>query len=196
MEEKIRCPWCGNDPLYIKYHDNEWGVAIFDDQKLFEMLILDCFQAGLSWLTILKKRENFRIAFDNFDPLKIANYDNKKISQLMQNNGIIRNKLKIEATINNSKAYLNLVEKKGSFSKFLWDFVDGKPIINSWKDVRQIPATSTISDKMSKELKSNGFSFTGSIICYAFMQAAGFVNDHLVSCFRYKDIIKINKNIM
>ncbi|MFN3411967.1 MAG: DNA-3-methyladenine glycosylase I [Exilispira sp.] len=195
MEEKIRCPWCGNDPLYIQYHDNEWGVAIFNDQKLFEMLILDCFQAGLSWLTILKKRENFRIAFDNFDPLKIANYTNKKINQLMQDNGIIRNKLKIDATIKNSKAYLNLVEKKGSFSKFLWDFVDGKPIINRWENVKQIPATSTISDKMSKELKKNGFSFVGSIICYAFMQAAGFVNDHLVSCFRYNDIIKINKNI-
>ncbi len=195
VSEITRCPWAGSDPIYVNYHDNEWGVPVFDDRLLFEMLILDGFQAGLSWITILKKRENFKVAFDNFDPLKIANYDKFKIESLLQNKGIIRNRLKIEAAINNSKAYLNLIEKKGSFAKFLWDFVDGRPIINSWKSIKEIPTSSKISDKMSKELKNYGFSFVGTTICYAFMQAAGFVNDHLVSCFRYEQIIELSKSL-
>lgn len=195
IDEKSRCPWAGSAPIYVDYHDKEWGVPVFDDRLLFEMLILDGFQAGLSWITILKKRENFRAAFDNFDALKIAYYNKNKTESLLQNKGIIRNRLKIEAAINNAKAYLNLIEKQGSFAKFLWDFVDGRPIINRWENVKQIPTSSSVSDKMSKELKNNGFSFVGTTICYAFMQAAGFVNDHLVSCFRYNQIIELSKSL-
>ncbi len=190
MEEKTRCPWAGNDLVYVLYHDSEWGVPIFDDKTLFEMLILDSFQAGLSWITILKKRENFRKAFDNFDPFKIASYNDKKITELLQNKGIIRNRLKIEAAINNAKCYIDMLEKKNNFADFIWSFVDGKPIINKWENVKQIPTSTIVSDKMSKELKANGFKFVGTTICYAFMQAAGLVNDHLISCFRYTQIIE------
>ncbi len=190
MEQKIRCPWAGNDPVYVNYHDQEWGVPVFDDKTLFEMLILDGFQAGLSWITILKKRENFRLAFDNFEPDKIVKYDQKKVIKLLENPGIIKNKLKIEATIQNAKSYFKILEKKGSFSNFIWSFVDGKPIINRWENIKQIPASSEISDKMSKELKDFGFKFVGTTICYAFMQAAGLVNDHLIYCFRYKELIE------
>lgn len=191
MDEKMRCPWAGNDPIYVNYHDKEWGVPVFDDKTLFEMLILDGFQAGLSWITILKKRDNFRIAFDNFDPYKIAQYDDIKKNQLMQNPLIIRNKLKIEAAINNARQYIRIIESKGSFSNYIWDFVDGRPIVNKWKEVRQIPTSTKYSDKMSIQMKKDGFSFVGTTICYAFMQAAGLVNDHLVCCFRYDEIQKL-----
>lgn len=191
MDEKMRCPWAGNDPIYVNYHDKEWGVPVFDDKTLFEMLILDGFQAGLSWITILKKRDNFRIAFDYFDPYKIAQYDDIKKNQLMQNPLIIRNKLKIEAAINNARQYIRIIESKGSFSNYIWDFVDGRPIVNKWKEVRQIPTSTKYSDKMSIQMKKDGFSFVGTTICYAFMQAAGLVNDHLVCCFRYDEIQKL-----
>ncbi|MEJ5272514.1 MAG: DNA-3-methyladenine glycosylase I [Spirochaetota bacterium] len=191
MDEKMRCPWAGNDPIYVNYHDKEWGVPVFDDKTLFEMLILDGFQAGLSWITILKKRDNFRIAFDYFDPYKIAQYDDIKKNQLMQNPLIIRNKLKIEAAINNARQYIRIIESKGSFSNYIWDFVDGRPIVNKWKEVRQIPTSNKYSDKMSIQMKKDGFSFVGTTICYAFMQAAGLVNDHLVCCFRYDEIQKL-----
>ncbi|HPC38141.1 MAG TPA: DNA-3-methyladenine glycosylase I [Exilispira sp.] len=191
MDEKMRCPWAGNDPIYVNYHDKEWGVPVFDDKTLFEMLILDGFQAGLSWITILKKRDNFRIAFDYFDPYKIAQYDDIKKNQLMQNPLIIRNKLKIEAAINNARQYIRIIESKGSFSNYIWDFVDGRPIVNKWKEVRQIPTSTKYSDKMSIQMKKDGFSFVGTTICYAFMQAAGLVNDHLICCFRYDEILKL-----
>lgn len=188
-----RCPWAGNDPLYVSYHDNEWGVPVYDDKTLFEMIVLDGAQAGLSWITILRKRENFRKAFDNFDPFKIARYDQKRINELLSNPGIIRNRLKIESAINNAKSYINIIEKKGSFSSFIWDFVDGKPIVNKWEDVRQIPTSTKESDILSKELKNHGFTFVGTTIIYAFMQAAGLVNDHLISCFRYNEIKDLYK---
>ena len=191
FNDKIRCPWATNDPIYVRYHDKEWGVPVYDDITLFEMLILDGAQAGLSWITILKKRENFRKAFDNFDPHKMAEYGSKKIDELLKDSGIIRNKLKIESAINNAKQYLKVLEKYGSFSNFIWSFVDGKPIVNKWKEVKQIPAFSAVSDKMSKKLKAEGFTFVGTTICYAFMQAAGLVNDHLVSCYRYDEILKL-----
>lgn len=195
LDKKIRCPWAGNDPIYVGYHDKEWGVPVFDDKVLFEMLILDGAQAGLSWMTILKKRENFRKAFDNFDPYKMAKYSEKKIGELLSDAGIIRNRLKIESAINNANKYLKIVEKHGSFSNFLWGFVDGRPIVNRWVDVKQIPTSNEVSDKMSKQLKLEGFTFVGTTICYAFMQAAGFVNDHLVSCFRYEEILNLYKTL-
>jgi len=185
---KKRCPWVGTDNLYIEYHDKEWGVPVFDDRKMFEFLILEGMQAGLSWLTILKKRENFREAFDNFDPVKIANYDRDKINELLSNKRIIRNKLKIDAAVNNARAFLKLKEKERSFSEFLWQFVDKKPIQNSWRKIDQLPIRTEISEKMSRELKKRGFKFTGPTICYAHMQAVGMVNDHLVDCFRYKEL--------
>ncbi|MCR4421423.1 MAG: DNA-3-methyladenine glycosylase I [Exilispira sp.] len=191
FNDKIRCPWATNDPIYVRYHDKEWGVPVYDDITLFEMLILDGAQAGLSWITILKKRENLKKAFDNFDPYKMAEYGSKKIDELLKDSGIIRNKLKIESAINNAKKYLKVLEKYGSFSNFIWSFVDGKPIVNKWKEVKQIPAFSEVSDKMSKQLKAEGFTFVGTTICYAFMQAAGLVNDHLVSCYRYDEILKL-----
>ncbi|MCK5100315.1 MAG: DNA-3-methyladenine glycosylase I [Desulfobacteraceae bacterium] len=185
-----RCTWSGTEQIYIDYHDTEWGVPIYDSRDLFAKLILDGFQAGLSWITILKKRENFYKAFDNFDPCKIAEYNKTKINKLLTNKGIIRNKLKINATISNAKAFLEYEKGTGSFSELLWSFVDGKPKINKWETLEQVPATSKESDAMSKELKKLGFKFTGSTICYAFMQAVGMVNDHLVTCFRYEEIIK------
>ncbi|MGE3920804.1 MAG: DNA-3-methyladenine glycosylase I [Gammaproteobacteria bacterium] len=184
MSKKTRCGWVTGDPLYIDYHDHEWGVPIYDDLKLFEFLILEGAQAGLNWLTVLKKRENYRKAFNQFNPKKIARYDDKKINQLLLNPGIIRNKLKINSVIINAKAYLKLAENT-TFSEYIWQFVDGKPIKNHWKHLKQIPAKTTLSDKMSKDLKQKGFKFIGSTICYAFMQAVGMVNDHTVDCFRY-----------
>lgn len=183
-----RCTWPGADPLYIEYHDNEWGVPIYDDQLLFAKLILDGAQAGLSWITILRKRENYWQAFDNFDPEKIARYDDAKFSELMNNPGIVRNRQKINAAINNAKAYLVLKQELDSFSNYLWGFVGGKPIINTWGELSQIPAVSPESEAMSKDLKKRGFSFVGPTICYAFMQAVGMVNDHLVDCFRYREL--------
>ena len=183
-----RCPWPTNDPLYTKYHDEEWGVPIYDDQLLFAKLILDGAQAGLSWITILRKRENYWAAFDNFNPEKMARYDGVKFAELMNNAGIIRNRLKINSAIKNAQAYLRLRDDGISFSDYLWDFVDGKPIVNALKTDADYIAVSHESEVMSKDLKKRGFNFVGPTICYAFMQAVGMVNDHLVSCFRYEEI--------
>jgi len=181
-----RCPWPGkDDALYIKYHDEEWGVPERDDRALYEKLILDGFQAGLSWITILRKRENFRRAFDRFKPEKIARYDKRKIASLMQDAGIVRNRLKIEGAVLSARAWLDVQEKGDGFSKLLWDFVDGKPKVNHFRSLSQIPAETPISKAMSKELSARGFKFVGPTIVYAFMQAVGMVNDHLVSCHRH-----------
>ncbi len=183
-----RCGWCGTtDQLYIDYHDQEWGVPIYDDKLLFAKLILDGAQAGLSWITILRKRENYWNAFDQFEAEKIARYDEAKVAELLQNPGIVRNKLKINATIKNAKGYLDIMEKEGPFSTFLWDFVDGKPIQNSWKTLSEVPTETEQSRAMSKALKKRGFSFVGPTIVYAFMQAVGMVNDHVTTCFRYEE---------
>lgn len=181
-----RCDWARND-LAIKYHDEEWGVPQHDDRKLFEFLILEGAQAGLSWDTILRKRENYREAFDDFDAQKIALYDEKKQAELLQNEGIIRNRLKIASAIQNAKAFLEIQKEFGSFDKYIWNFVGGKPIVNKWKSLSEVPAKTEISDKLGKDLKKHGFNFVGSTIMYAFMQACGLVNDHLISCFRYKE---------
>jgi DNA-3-methyladenine glycosylase I len=184
-----RCDWVPSEnQLYVDYHDHEWGVPIHEDQKLFEFLILDGFQAGLSWLTILKKRQNFTQAFDQFDAWKIAVYDENKLAELMSNAGIIRNRLKIEAAVKNARSFLEIQQKYGSFDEYIWQFVDGKPRKNSWQSINEIPAKTAESDAMSKDLQQHGFKFVGSTICYAFMQAAGLVNDHLVSCFRYDQV--------
>ena len=185
---KIRCAWAGNDPLYIKYHDTEWGVPLHDDRKLFEFLMLDGFQAGLSWLTILKKRSNYRKAFDRFDPEKIAVYDLCKLKALLSDRGIVRNKLKIEAAIQNARAFLSVQKEFGSFNDYIWQFTGGKTIKNAWKTMADIPAQTNVSAAMSKDLKKRGFKFVGPTICYAFMQAAGMVNDHVVDCFRYHQV--------
>jgi DNA-3-methyladenine glycosylase I len=182
-----RCPWPGNE-LAVKYHDEEWGVPLHDDRGLFEFLILEGAQAGLSWDTILRKRENYRMAFDNFDPVKVARYTDKKVAKLLENEGIIRNRLKIASAVSNAKAFLKVQKEFGSFDKYIWAFVDGKPIVNKWKRVGQVPATSQVSDVISKDLKKRGFNFVGSTIIYAHMQATGMVNDHLTTCFRYKQI--------
>ena len=187
MSDKIRCAWAGNTQIYTDYHDNEWGHPVHDDQKLFEMLILEGMQAGLSWLTILKRRESFREAFDNFDLLKVAAYDDEKIQQLLQNEGIIRNRLKVNAAVANAKAFLEVVDKHGSFDKFIWSYVDNTPIIGHRMSLEDIPATTALSDKISKDLKKLGFKFVGSTIIYAFMQAIGMVNDHTIDCFRYQE---------
>ena len=184
-----RCEWVGDQSVYINYHDMEWGVPVYNDRKLFEMLILEGAQAGLSWITILKKRQNYRRAFDRFDPEKISRYDQTKIDTLLIDPGIVRNRLKINATIVNARAYLELVATAGSFGDFLWQFVDGEPVVNTWTSQRQVPASTPISDAMSKALKKRGFKFTGPTICYAFMQAVGMVNDHTKTCYRYAQII-------
>lgn len=184
-----RCEWTKNDSLMNLYHDNEWGVPLHDDKKLFEFLVLDAFQAGLSWKTILYKRENFRKAFDNFDYLKISKYNDADINKLLANNGIIRNKLKINATISNARAFIKIIEEFESFDKYIWQFVNYKTINNCCKTIKDVPVTSKESDLMSKDLKERGFKFVGSTICYAFMQAAGMVNDHTTDCFRYKELI-------
>lgn len=185
---KNRCAWCGNDPLYVEYHDTEWGVPIFNDDKLFEFLILETFQAGLSWITVLRKRENFRKAFDHFDYKKIAQYDEKKFDSLLQNEGIIRNKLKIKATITNAKAFMEVQKEFGFFSKYIWQFIDGKPIKNKYNNMSELPANTILSDTISADLKKRGFKFVGSTVVYAHMQATGMVNDHLTSCFRYNEV--------
>ena len=186
--ERIRCKWAGTDPLYVAYHDTEWGVPLFDDASLFEFLILETMQAGLSWITVLKKRENFRKAFDNFDYKKIAKYDNKKYELLLLDAGIIRNKLKIKATISNAIAFMEVQKEFGSFSKYIWGFVDGKPIKNKWNSNNQVPANTELSDKISKDLKKRGFKFVGTTVIYAHMQATGMVNDHTTDCFRYNEV--------
>ncbi len=189
---KRRCEWGTSSQLYIDYHDNEWGVPIHDDRILFEFLILEGAQAGLSWETVLKKRENYRKAFSNFDPVKISRYGDKKIEALLGNKGIIRNRVKITSAINNAKRFLEVQKEFGSFDSYIWTFVDGKPIINSFKSMQEIPATTEESDAMSKDLKKRGFKFVGPTICYAHMQATGMVNDHVVDCFRYKEIKALN----
>ena len=183
-----RCNWAGENTLYIAYHDTEWGVPVHNDDNLFEMLILEGAQAGLSWLTVLKRREAYRQAYDGFDPVKIAGWDQNKIESLLLNPGIIRNRLKVEAARTNAEAFLKVIEKFDSFDAFIWSFVDHSTIRNSWKTVKDIPATTPMSDSMSKELKKRGFKFVGSTICYAFMQAVGMVNDHTVDCFRYREL--------
>ena len=182
----LRCDWAKND-LAIAYHDAEWGVPIRDDRTLFEFLILEGAQAGLSWDTVLAKRDNYRAAFDNFDAGKIALYDDAKCAELLQNAGIIRNRLKIASAVRNAKCYLQVVEEFGSFDKYIWSLVGGKPIVNAWENIKQVPASTAISDKLSADLKQRGFNFVGSTIMYAFMQATGMVNDHLVDCFRYNE---------
>ncbi len=188
MMEKVRCGWVTEDPLYIRYHDEEWGVPVYDDRRLFEFLILEGAQAGLSWITILKKREAYREAFDGFDPHLIAAYDEEKVGQLLANPGIVRNQLKIRAAVKNARAFLQVREEFGSFRDYIWSFVDGKPIINHWRRLEEVPARTPLSDAMSKDLKKRGFSFVGSTICYAFMQATGMVMDHTTDCFRYDEI--------
>lgn len=184
---KKRCFWVSDDPLYIEYHDKEWGVPVYDDAVLFEFLLLETFQAGLSWITILKKRENFRAAFDHFDYKKIAKYNEAKYESLLQDSGIVRNKLKIKATITNAQLFMEVQKEFGSFSSYLWAFTNGKPIINSFEKREDVPATTPLSDEISKALKKRGFKFVGSTVIYAFMQAVGMVNDHTTDCFRYKE---------
>jgi DNA-3-methyladenine glycosylase I len=185
---KHRCPWPGQDPFYVAYHDDEWGVPEYDDRALYEKLVLDGFQAGLSWITILRKRENFRRAFDGFEPAKIARYTPKKIERLMQDAGIVRNRLKIEGAVASARAFLDVMEKGAGFSALLWDFVGGTPKVNRFKSVKQVPAETPISKAMSKELAARGFKFVGPTIVYAFMQATGMVNDHLVDCYRHEHL--------
>ncbi|MEM9242948.1 MAG: DNA-3-methyladenine glycosylase I [Pseudomonadota bacterium] len=183
---KIRCAWCADDPIYQHYHDKEWGVPCYDDRRLFEFLLLEGAQAGITWATILNKRENYRRCFDNFDATKIARYSDKKIAALLQNPGIIRNRLKVYSARQNARAFLEVLSEHDAFSDYIWQFVDGRPIINHWKTIDQVPASTTISVQMSKALKKRGFNFVGPTICYAFMQAVGMVNDHTVDCFRYQ----------
>jgi len=186
--DKTRCGWCKNDPLYIAYHDTEWGVPVYDDNKLFEFLILETFQAGLSWITILRKRENFRSAFDDFDYKKIANYTEAKFEELLLDAGIIRNRLKIKATITNAILFMKVQEEFGSFSNYIWGFTKGKPIKNKWKTLSELPATTELSDVISKDLKKRGFKFVGPTVIYAHMQATGMVNDHVTDCFRHDEV--------
>ncbi len=188
MESPTTCNWPGNDLLMIEYHNNEWGVPVHDDRKLFEFMILDAFQAGLSWKTILHRRDGFRAAFENFDALKIAEYNEDKIQELMQDTRIIRNQLKIRSTVTNAQAFLRVQEEFGSFDKYIWQFTGGTTKYNKWTELNQIPAKSFESDTMSKDLIKRGFKFVGSTICYAFMQAAGMVNDHMVYCFRHRKV--------
>ena len=183
-----RCFWASGDDFYIKYHDEEWGVPVHDDDTLFEFLILEGFQAGLSWYCILKKRENFRMAFDGFNPVKVSKYDAKKIESLMQDAGIIRNRLKIMAAVSNAKAFLAVQKEFGTFDRYIWEFVKGKPIQNAWKIGKEIPAKTELAEKISKDLKARGFKFVGPTVVYAHMQATGMVNDHLVSCFRWREV--------
>jgi DNA-3-methyladenine glycosylase I len=186
MTTKQRCAWCEKDDLYRNYHDNEWGKPVYDDATIFEFLILETFQAGLSWYTVLAKRENFRKAFENFDLKKIANYSEEKMAELAEDTGIIRNKLKIKATVSNAQAFIKIQEEFGSFSKYIWGFVDGKPIDNQPKTLSEVKATTPISDALSKDLKKRGFKFVGSTVMYAHMQATGMVNDHIMECFTRK----------
>ena len=183
-----RCEWANSSALYLDYHDSEWGVPVHDERKLFEFLILEGAQAGLSWSTILNKRQAYVQAFDNFEPTKVASYDDAKVQALLANIGIVRNRLKIQAAIQNARSFLEVRDQYGSFDTYIWQFVDGKPVQNSWKSLQEIPATTKESDAMSKELKKLGFTFVGSTICYAFMQAVGMVNDHTVDCFRWQEV--------
>ncbi|XCF06819.1 DNA-3-methyladenine glycosylase I [Tamlana crocina] len=188
MSKKERCGWCEGDALYEAYHDEEWGVPVYDDDTLFEFLTLETFQAGLSWITVLRKRENFRKAFDDFNYIKIARYNQDKMDELLQDPGIIRNKLKVKATVTNAQAFMKIQEEFGSFSKYIWGFVDGKPIKNSIKNYKEAPANTPLSDTISKDLKKRGFKFVGTTVVYAHIQATGMVNDHETSCFRYNQV--------
>lgn len=190
MNDKIRCLWAGNDSLYVAYHDQEWGVPSHDEQHLFEMLILEGMQAGLSWITILRKRENFRRAFDHFDVQKVARYDEAKIRELLNDPGIIRNRLKINAAIKNAQGFIKVQEAFGSFDHYLWNYVDGKPVQNQFKTLSELPALTPLSEKISKDLKKRGFAFVGPTGIYAFMQSVGVVNDHVVGCFRHAEVQK------
>lgn len=187
MMEKTRCPWAGTHPEYVRYHDEEWGVPLRDDRALFGLIVLEGAQAGLSWLTILKRRESYRRAFEGFDPERVARYGANDIERLLGDSGIIRNRRKIESAVDNARAFLATREEKGSFSDYLWDFVDGKPVVNHWRSVSEIPARTELSDRVSADLKDRGFKFAGSVIVYALLQSAGLVNDHLVSCFRWEE---------
>lgn len=189
MCERTRCAWAGDTPIYVDYHDNEWGRPVHDDNKLFETLILEGAQAGLSWITVLKKREEYRNAFDGFDPYKIALYHDAKIQKLMQNPGIIRNRLKVNAAVTNARLFLDIVEKHGSFDSFIWSYVGNTPIVGHWEENGALPATTAVSDMISKDLKKMGFKFVGSTIIYSFMQATGMVNDHITSCFVYDEMM-------
>jgi DNA-3-methyladenine glycosylase I len=192
LKEKTmkRCSWCGKDELYIKYHDEEWGVPVFDDEKQFEFLVLESAQAGLSWITILKRRENYRKAYDNFNPLSVASFDEEKVQELMNNIGIIRNESKIRASINNAQRFLELQKEFGSFCDYIWRFVDYKPIINSWSSESEAPAKTELSEEISKDMKRRGFKFLGPVIIYSHLQATGLINDHVKDCFRYEQIVK------
>jgi DNA-3-methyladenine glycosylase I len=192
MKSIRRCPWPGNDPLYIRYHDTEWGTPLHDDRMLFEFIVLEGAQAGLAWITVLKKRDNYRERFDQFDPQKIARYERTRIEDLMADTGIIRNRGKIEATVQNARAFLALQEQYGSFDAYIWRFVEGRPLTNHWQTMAEVPAKTPISEAMSKDLKQNGFKFVGPTICYAFMQAVGMVNDHLIDCFRHRELSGID----
>lgn len=183
-----RCPWCGSDPLYQRYHDNEWGVPCHDDDKLFEFLILESAQAGLSWITVLRKRENYRRAFAGFDASKVAHFNKSSVERLMNDPGIVRNRMKIEAAINNARVFLNIRETFGSFSHYFWRFSDGSPIVNRFTSLKDVPASTPLSDTISKDMKQRGMRFFGTTICYAHMQAMGMVNDHLVACFRHSQL--------
>ena len=184
----MRCSWCGDDPLYVAYHDEEWGVPVRDDRRLFEFLILEGAQAGLSWITILRKREGYRKAFAAFDPEKVARFRPAKIETLLQNPAIVRNRAKVEAAVNNARRFLEVRDEFGSFADYQWRFVDGKPVRNRWRSVAELPATSDLSDRMSKDLRQRGFKFVGSTICYSHMQAVGMINDHVVECFRHRAV--------
>src|SRR5690606_11950940 len=185
-----RCAWAGVDPLYLRYHDEEWGVPLHDDRALFELLTLEGAQAGLAWITILRKREAYRAAFDNFDPARIARYDRRRVTRLLADPGIVRNRLKIEATVSNARAFLAVQEAFGSFDAYLWRLVDGRPRVNRWRTQKQVPARTPVSDALGKDLARRGFRFVGSTICYAFMQASGMVNDHLTGCFRHRELAR------
>lgn len=188
IAEPPRCGWCTSDPLYIRYHDREWGVPVHNDRRLFEFLVLEGAQAGLSWITILRKRAAYRVAFDRFDFNKVARYNERKIQSLLKNPGIVRNQLKIRSAVRNARAFLQVRDEFGTFNRYVWRFVDGEPVKNHWRSLQEIPARTAISDDLARDLKQRGFNFVGSTICYAFMQATGMVNDHTVDCFRYREL--------
>lgn len=189
-EPMKRCPWCGSDPLYVAYHDEEWGVPVHDDRKHFEFLVLESAQAGLSWLTVLRKRENYRALYDGFDPVKVAAYDESKVTALLGDAGIIRNRKKIEASIGNARCFLAIQKEYGSFDRYIWSFTEGKPVTNAWAQLSELPAKTPLSDTVAKDLKARGFKFLGTTIIYAHLQAIGIINDHLVDCFRYNEVWK------
>lgn len=184
-----RCPWCEGDELYIRYHDEEWGIPVFDDRKQFEFLVLESAQAGLSWLTILRKREAYRKAYDNFNPSSVAAFDEARVQELLRTDGIIKNQLKIRASINNARRFLEVQKEFGSFSSYIWKFTDNKPVVNEWEDISQVPAKTKLSEEISSDLKKRGFKFLGPVIVYAHIQATGLINDHLVTCFRHDEVM-------